>query len=160
MTSVATPPLGPVRAIIRALNRRDVHAVVGGSALLASLGLADEVRDWDVLTDATVDVVTAALDDAGVSFVDATTSDQTYASRCRLLVDAGNHSVDVIVGFALRTRDGAVIDLPASPGGRWRGLPMADPAVWELAYGLLGRQDRADLLTRWLNDHDPSDPPQ
>ncbi|WP_256369283.1 hypothetical protein [Thermaerobacter sp. FW80] len=34
--------------------------VLGGSGLLASLGLIDRVRDWDLVTDAPVERVMAA----------------------------------------------------------------------------------------------------
>lgn len=73
-------------------------------------------------------------------------------------VDAGDHSIDVLVGFALESAwepgspsDSGVVVIPARPGRTWLGLQMARPQEWILAYRLMGRTERAEALRRRLN---------
>ena len=115
------PPLQTVALLQASLSDAGIASVVGGSGLLASLGLIDEIHDWD-------------------------------------LVDAGDHSIDVLVGFALEaasapgsTSGGGVVAVPARAGHSWRGLRMARPQEWIVAYRLIGRAERADALARHLH---------
>lgn len=150
---LVTPPTAAVSSVLAALAARGVEAAIGGSGLLAALGLVDRVRDWDVTTDAPAEVVRAALDDTGLPYRSAAVRDGVYATRERYVVTAADHEVDVIVGFAVHDPAAAsVAPLPTKVTGQWRGLPLADPAVWALAYRLIGRSDRAALLDRWLRD--------
>lgn len=152
---VITPPTTAVSRVLSALSARGVEAAIGGSGLLAALGLVDRVRDWDVTTDASEDLVRAALDDTGLPYLSAAVRDGIYATRERYVVTAADHEVDVIVGFAVHgsTTEDAVVPFPTTITGHWRGLPLADPAVWAVAYRLIGRADRAAVLERWLRDH-------
>ncbi|WP_158879559.1 hypothetical protein [Amycolatopsis anabasis] len=147
MTEPALPPVAPVRVVLDALAARGAEAAVGGSGLLAALGLGSVVHDWDVTTEAPAEVVRSALGDTGLTFRPDTVRDGPYATRERFAVDEG--PVDVLVGFAIRTATG-VEALPTRVTGHWRGLPLADPAVWARAYRLLGRTAKADLLDEWL----------
>jgi hypothetical protein len=147
---VRIPPLTVVSAVITALHAHDAVAAVGGSGLLASLGLTDEVRDWDVTTDAPAEVVDVALRSTGLDYGRAVSGDARYATRARFAVTTADHQVEVLVGFAIH--DGTqVVALPTRVSGTWRGLPMADPSVWLAAYRLLGRQKQAAWLETWLN---------
>jgi len=141
------PPLDAVRAVQSALADAGLPSVVGGSALLASLGLPIEaVRDWDVVVDADPEAVAAAL--AGLPHPVTTAPSPApapYDSEALLVVDAGEHTVDVIVRFRLRTPEG-VIRVPAQAGGSWNGLVMARAEEWSAAYRAMGRPDRAALL--------------
>lgn len=51
------PPLSLIEEIQQKFAARGIHNVVGGSAVLASLGLVEEVHDWDLLTDAAPEAV-------------------------------------------------------------------------------------------------------
>ncbi len=148
---VQTPPLSAVVVVIDALHAQGAVAAVGGSGLLAALGLIDRVRDWDVTTDAPTPAVQAALSATGLPVVPASAGQGSYATRARFAVRGAGHDVDVLVGFALRDR-GHVVPLPTTVTRIWRGLPIADPEVWLQAYRLLGRQDRADLLQHWHDE--------
>ncbi|EXF26290.1 hypothetical protein BG28_00385 [Nesterenkonia sp. AN1] len=64
-------------------------------------------------------------------------------------IEAGDHSIDVLTGFALES-NGGVVTIPARPGHAWRGLKMARPEEWLLAYRLMGRAERAEALQRHL----------
>lgn len=145
---MAIPPTDTAARIVAALEPIGAPVAIGGSGLLAALGLTDDVRDWDVTIDAEPDAVRAALTAAGYGYVDRTSTEPPYATAARLVVDAGDHEVDVVVGFALV--DGArATPIPVAVTGHWRGLPIADPATWERAYRLLGRTGKADLLAAY-----------
>ena len=149
---VQTPPLGGVHRLVAVLQLASWRPAIGGSALLVALGLAEGARDWDVTVDAPEEAVVAALDRAGLAYRDETRTDGIYASDRRLVLDG---PIDLMINFALRGPDG-VERLPTRVSGCWRGLPLADPAVWARAYRLLGRDAKAALLEESLEtDGDP-----
>lgn len=151
MTAARTPPLSVVAAVIAELRAHGAVAAVGGSGLLAALGLVDSVRDWDVTTDAATRTVAEALAAvAGAEFTAAAVGEAGYATRARFLVHGEDHDVDVLVGFALVDHD-QVVPLPTRVVRTWRGLPVGDPVVWLRAYRLLGRHQQADLLQHWFD---------
>ncbi|MFE0424914.1 hypothetical protein [Streptomyces sp. NPDC058953] len=128
-----------------------MEPALGGSGLLVALGLADQANDWDLTVDSPGDAVHQALVEGGFGFTDRTGGDRLYGTRRRFVIDGGDHSVDLLVGFAVRTAD-EVVPLPTRVTGVWRELPLADPVVWERAYVLLGRPGKAALLRQWLSD--------
>lgn len=147
-----TPPLGFVLRVVAALRAHGADAAVGGSGLLAALGLVDDVRDWDLTTDAETATVQSALNSIGVEYATAPSSDGPYGTRAHFTIAAPDHDVDVLVGFALREGDDYV-QLPSRVTRTWHGLPMADPVVWLEAYRLLGRTQRVDVLQRWMDEN-------
>jgi hypothetical protein len=149
------PSLDVVRRVVRCLEGGGLDVAIGGSGLLAALGLMDVVHDWDVTTDGPASVVELALERTGFPYREAAVGEGNFATEARYIVDGQSHQVDVLVGFALRDGDRTIV-LPTRVSGRWRGLPLADPAVWELAYRLLGNGFKADLLSRWNEDADSS----
>src|SRR5262245_59362199 len=60
------PPWSSLAGTVGRLETAGVQVALGGSGLLAALGLADRVRDWDLTTDAPYERVTEAL--AGVPY--------------------------------------------------------------------------------------------
>ena len=132
-----------------ALHAAGAGSVVGGSALLASLGLVDTVNDWDVVTDAAAEDVEAVLIGLGLPAAPAAGDAAGFATRALHRLERDGERVDLLVGFAIRTTDG-VIDIPATPGGTWRGLTMARPEDWALAYRAMGRTEKAELLEHAL----------
>lgn len=152
---IAHPPTDVVARIVRELEARGLPVAVGGSALLASLGLVDRVRDWDVTCEGDPAEVSAALDALALTWSALPTAGRPFATRARFAVDAGDHEIDVLVGFA--AWDGhEVIAFPVRTSGAWLGLPIADPEVWARAYRLIDRTERADILDAWLRDRDQS----
>lgn len=147
------PPVEPVARLVTALERAGQRPALGGSGLLVALGLADAANDWDVTVDAPVSAVTEALDAGGFGYRDETLTTGVYATGLRLVVAVDGHDIDLLVNFALRGPHG-VEPLPARVTGRWRGLPVGDPVVWERAYRLLGRGAKAALLERWLTERE------
>ncbi len=153
-TGVTLPPLDTVKAVLAALEDAGICAAVGGSGLLAALGLVDRAGDWDLTTDADPERVEAALTVAGISSVRDPSRDDGYATKAWLHAGGENHDVDILLGFAIRA-NGTVVNLPTRITRRWLGLPIADPTVWAMAYRLMGRHDRADLLDGWLREEIP-----
>ncbi len=154
MNATDIPTLDVVRRVVRCLEGGGLEVALGGSGLLAALGLMDVVHDWDVTTDGQASTVELALERTGFPFRECAAGDGDFATVAHYIVDGQSHEVDVMVGFALRHGD-RTIELPTRVSGRWRGLPLADPAVWEQAYRLLGEGFKADLLSRWNEDADP-----
>jgi len=122
-----TPPLSVVAAVVDAIQAQGAVAAVGGSGLLAALGLVGRVRDWDVTTDAETETVEAALRATGLPVAPAPAGEGSYATRARFVVPCADHDVDVLVGFALRDNRGGVVPMPARVTRTWSGLPIADP---------------------------------
>lgn len=147
MPELRTPPLTLVSHVQRVLSRRSIPSAVGGSGLLASLGLIGTVNDWDLVADAQPAAVEAALDELSLRYSRAEQSG-VFRTQALFTIDAGDHQIDVLVRFALQGPNG-VIDIPARLGHWWRGLQMAEPEDWYLAYRLMGRQARAELLENY-----------
>lgn len=145
--TVAMPPLDSILILQKALDGQGIDNVVGGSGLLASLELVAEVHDWDLVVDAQPAVVEQLLDELELPHRRKPRSG-IFHTDAAIEVDAGDHSIDVLVGFALDSTEG-VIRIPARAGDRWRGLRMARAEDWVQAYRLLGREAQ----TRLLADH-------
>jgi hypothetical protein len=140
------PPLEPLRGTVDRLERAGVVVALGGSGLLAALGLTDSVGDWDLTTDAGLDRVRAALAGEGITH---TGPDELHADR-KLTLAGG--TVEVIVGLAFHTRRG-LVRIPTWVCGRWRGLPIGSPEAWAVAYHLLGRAAKSEALFAHLAAH-------
>jgi hypothetical protein len=145
-----------VRRLQGAFAEAGIPSVVGGSGLLASLGLVDRVNDWDLVTDAgerEVREVLRALGlpeepENGAEPDEGDAGDATrFATRALHRLERDGERVDLLVGFAIRDGD-RVLDVPAAPGSSWRGLTMARPEDWVLAYRAMGRHEKAALLER------------
>ena len=145
------PPTTTVAKLQRALDAERIPNVVGGSGLLASLGLADTVRDWDLVTDADPSAVWSVIAALGLP-VRRTGPSGVFRTAMLYTVDAGDHEVDVLVRFALQSGEQCV-PIPARAGGLWQGLQMARPEEWVVAYELMGRHEHADILRRWLDNN-------
>lgn len=129
------------------LERAGVDYVVGGSGMLLGLGLTDNVRDWDLMTDAAETEVREAL--IGMELVKETGSSELYGSGSKLRIEGTNPEVEIIIGFAIRC-DGQDCRMPALSAGVQDGMRIASPEVWMAAYTLMGRMEKANLLERHL----------
>ena len=136
---VAHPPLAPLHDVVRRLERAGLVCALGGSALLAHLHLIREVRDWDVTAEADLATIRKALgglpgEEFGESGVHAD----------HKLTLAGM-DVEVIARLAFRTARG-VCRIPTRVSARVNGIPIASPEAWAIAYALLERSDKAEML--------------
>jgi hypothetical protein len=140
-------PTGPLLTVVQALETGGAECALGGSGLLCSLGLATEVRDWDLTTEAPLETVQQLLVFAHLQL--APSANPLYASRYMLTLVLESQEIDVIGRFTIRTESGPC-HLPTIVSGRWLGAPVGAPEVWAAAYRLMGRHAKADLLAQYL----------
>ena len=150
MTSLPrTPPIEPALEIAADLGARGLACALGGSGLLAALGLESDVRDWDLTTDAPLAAVVGAA--AGRSY-EMCGSSGIHADS-KLMFKAAR--LELIVGFAVVGGRGPC-RLPTVVTGSWRGLPLGSPEAWAVAYELMGRAAKAQRLFEHLARHGAS----
>jgi hypothetical protein len=142
--------LAPVRVVGDALSRAGTLFALGGSGLLCSLGLSEEVRDLDFTTDAPLCEVEQAL--TSFDWHRAVHGDPPFASQYRLTVETTGPQIDLMGLFAIEAEDG-ICRLPTIQCGVWNGLPVGSPEVWAVAYRLMKRHAKADLLSEYLRNH-------
>lgn len=123
-----TPPLGTLTRVIGGLRRYGLAPALGGSGLLVALGLSERANDWDLTVDAPDEAVVAALAEVAPGYREATLRTGAFAGEPRYVVDGGDHDIDVLVNFTLRGPGGPE-RLPTRVTGRWRGIPLGDPAI-------------------------------
>jgi hypothetical protein len=135
----ATPPIGPLRDLVARLEDAGLVCALGGSGLLVALGLAREAHDWDLTTDAPRARLEALFPDQRPAHVG---SGGVHADQ-KLVFEASR--IECIIGFAFHVT-GAVVRIPTRVTGRWQDVPVGSPEAWAVAYTLLGRAPKADLL--------------
>lgn len=132
-----------------ALTAAGIIWALGGSSVLIAHGLWEKPpTDWDLNTDADLERVQAALAAFQVEVHPLTGSDN-YATTARLTVE---EEIDLMVQFAVRT-EGGIVHLPTMVSRTWKGMPVGSPEVWAVAYRLIGRPVKPDLLSDWLATH-------
>jgi hypothetical protein len=141
-----TPPFEILSGLVATLERAGVPCVLGGSGLLAALGLSDVVGDWDLTTDSALDDVLDATRDLPHELMGP---NGIHADH-KLRLEAGR--VELIVRFAI-VSDGATVRLPSLQHGSWRGVPVGSPEVWAAAYHLMDRPEKWSRLRDWLVEH-------
>lgn len=135
----SSPPLALLCGAVERLERGGVTVALGGSGLLAALGLVETVGDWDLTTDDPFGRVAAAL--AGEPYTDHG-SDDLHADRKLVLADG---AVELILGLAFHVA-GGVVRIPTMVSARVEGIPLGSPECWAVAYDLLGRREKSAAL--------------
>ena len=136
---LTTPPLEPLLELVARLEAAGLRCALGGSGLLAALGLSETVHDWDLTVDAPLDQLVPL---AGGWPFETVGSSGAHADA-KLMFPA--HSIEIIARFAFHGPRG-VIRIPTVVTGRWRGVPLGSPEAWLAAYHLLERPAKRDLL--------------
>lgn len=149
------PPLAPLHVLLERLSAAGIPHALGGSGLLAALGLVERVNDWDVTVDADVDALAAAC--AGLEF----TRFGNNGCHADHKLGFDRERVELIARFAFFALDG-VVRVPTRMTGHWRDVPLGSPTAWAAAYALMGeledsdrRRARADLCFAWLANRPP-----
>ncbi|MDF2961381.1 MAG: hypothetical protein K0S39_3116 [Paenibacillus sp.] len=142
--------LEPVRLLIQQLDKAGIRYASGGSGLLYSLGLTDEVRDWDLTTDAAYEEIEAALQ--GWVWAVSTSGDYPFASSFRMTIADERLPIDLIGRFAIHSEKG-ICRMPAISPFEWQRIRMGSPEVWAVAYALMDRNAKANKLFTYLQDH-------
>ncbi len=135
----STPPLEPLLAMVRRIERARIVCALGGSGLLVALGLAETARDWDLTADAPLEAVIPLAE--GYAF-ETSGPGGVHADSKLVLPELG---IEVIARFAFHGPAG-VIRMPTVVTRRWHGVPLGSPEAWAVAYHLLGRPEKRDLL--------------
>jgi hypothetical protein len=129
----------PLLEVSAALGAAGVEHALGGSGLLHALGLAERVGDWDLTTDAPMDMIQRILAGAGGEVF----GPSGIHADSKLRLHGG--AVELILGMAFVT-EGGLCRIPTFPSGQWRSVPLASAEAWAVAYALMGRGEKSDRL--------------
>ena len=155
-STIATPPLPPLLAVLGRLAAASVPHALGASGLCASLGLVDRVNDWDVTCDASLsELVALFADDPHETFGNS----GCHADH-KLNLEGGQ--IELIARFAFFV-PGGIVRIPTVVSAHWQGVPVGSPEAWAVAYALMGefepspkqaqRAHRAELLFAHVERH-------
>jgi len=140
-----TPNFEQLQVIISKFRECRLKAALGGSGLLYALGLTEVVHDWDLTTNEPLHEVMRCLN--GFHVIEKRRVSETFRSEYILALP--DEDIEIIGGYAIRCGR-EICHLPSIIGGAWRDVPMASPEVWAVAYDLMGRLDKAELLFGYL----------
>jgi hypothetical protein len=143
------PDISNLIAATEELKRYGITYALGGSGLLHCLGLTNSVRDWDIMTEAPKEQVLKALQNLYVQEI--TSGDYPFGSKYKLLIHKEVPQVEVSGNFSIFT-DKGLCKLPTIPVLLWDGIQVGSPEVWYVAYSLLNRKDKSDLLLSFLKE--------
>jgi hypothetical protein len=139
--AIHTPPVEGLRAITARLDGAGLAWGLGGSGLLAALGLVDHVNDWDVQVEAGPDVVRALYPDLPHTF------HGHGGCHADWKLSFAAERTELIPRFAFFV-PGGVVRVTLQVSGTWRGIPIASPEGWACAYALMGELDEPGLRAR------------
>ena len=149
------PPLESLRGLIARLEAARFPHALGGSGLLAALGLVSRVNDWDVTVEANIDEMAALFAD---EFFTRFGNSGCHADH---KLSFERERTELIAEFAFFV-PGGTIRIPTRVTATWNGLPVGSPTAWAAAYTLLGeldgeprRLERAERLFTWLANRPP-----
>ncbi|QQE77239.1 hypothetical protein [Alicyclobacillus sp. SO9] len=139
------PETRALRSVLSTLQTCHLNAFLGGSGLLYAFGLSAVVNDWDLTTNASKQAVTECLQE--FQLVETPHQSLVFCSDYVLAIPEAK--IEIIGGYAIRCeRD--VCRLPSVFGRLWHDIPIASPEVWAVAYNLMGRIEKSELLFRHL----------
>ena len=98
-----TPNKSALIEVADRLTKNRITFALGGSGLLSFFGCQTEIHDWDITTDAPIEIVEAAL--TGLHYKRIGPSG-IFATKYLFRVQLFNATVDLMGGFALKTTDG------------------------------------------------------
>ena len=142
--------------MIEDLEAAGLSYSIGGSGLLNSLGLSTEMGDWDVFIDSNQNQVMDALKNWEIE-ERPVHSHPFFRSKFLLGVKkAESIPIEIIGYFQIKTDEG-IIPLPSIVHHRWENLNVGHPVIWFVAYSLMGRTEKANLLRHYLERHPQND---
>lgn len=131
-----------------ALGEFGIDYALGGSGLMYSLNLIDNVSDWDITTDCSQEEIIKALDN--FEWNQASCGDYPFASKYR--INLPKHNIEIIGKHAIYTNEG-ICNLPTIFTSSWNGIKIGSPEVWFVAYTLMGRHHKASLLYNYIKSN-------
>jgi hypothetical protein len=143
LTAARTPPRAPLHVAVERLERAGFTVALGGSGLLAALGLGTEVRDWDLTVDVPARVLWQHVDDWQPVYAG---SSGIHADEKLMFPD---RALEFICNFAFTTPAG-LVRIPTIVSARVDGVPLGSPEAWAVAYALLERPEKSQALLAHL----------
>lgn len=138
-------PRDKLYRVTKPLKQCGVSFSVGGSGLLYAHGLVDSVNDWDITTDHPFSDIVGALKAENWSLKPKT---ETFDSEYVVLLPEFN--TEIIGSFRIITATG-VCEIPSFISSWWdEDIPIASPEAWLVAYRLMCRDDKANLLHQFI----------
>ncbi|CAH1198885.1 hypothetical protein [Paenibacillus sp. JJ-223] len=134
--------------LVERLDARGVRYALGGSGLLRYLNLIQSVNDWDLTVECSKVELLEAIH--GFDYKEQPSGDPPFASEYRLSLPSLN--VDIIGGFAIYSGKG-VVKLPIRRMSVWDGVHVSHPEVWYVAYRLMDRGTKGDMLFQYLQSN-------
>lgn len=124
-----------------------IQYALGGSGMLLSLGLTDNVNDWDIMTDAPKEQILKALQPFTIK--ETTGAEYPFGTEYKLAIHQNDPQVEILGRFAIYN-DQQLCNIPTAPTTIWQGVQISAPEVWYVAYALMERTAKADLLLDYL----------
>lgn len=144
--------LNDLRIFTKGLDEFGIDYTLGGSGLMYSLNLIDKVNDWDITTDSPQEEIIQALDN--FEWVQVPSGDYPFASKYRIHIPKQN--IDIIGKLAMFT-DKGICELPSIVSSLWNDIKVGSPEIWFVAYILMGRDRKANLLYNYLERNGADD---
>ena len=145
--TTSTPSFEALELISKRFSKSNILHALGGSGLLFALGINQEVRDWDIATEASLENVMEALEGLESKLIP---NNELFKSHYLIKVTHNNTEIDIIGHFSIKKSDGDHHAVPVKIFGYWNSIPLADPKEWLLAYKLMGRYEKAAKLESYL----------
>lgn len=129
------------------LESSNIKYALGGSGMLLSLGLSDTINDWDIMTDAPKEQILKALQQFRIK--ETTGAEYPFGTEYKLAIHENVPQVEILGRFAIYN-DQQLCNIPTVPATIWQGVQVSAPEVWYVAYALMERTAKADLLLEYL----------
>lgn len=129
------------------LESSNIKYALGGSGMLLSLGLTDTVNDWDIMTDTPKEHILKALQHFTIK--ETTGAEYPFGTEYKLAIHGDDPQVEILGKFAIYN-DQQLCNIPTIPATIWQGVQVSAPEVWYVAYALMERTAKADLLLEYL----------
>ena len=146
--------------IAEKLNSTHVTYAVGASAMLYLRGLVDTYHDVDLtVAESDVERAIALLQTLGTMAPPDRNSG--YLTRCFRTFAVEGVEVDLIAGMVIVSEDGEAHECPLLPGDIDAEadvcgipVPLHSLACWRRYYGWMGRQAKAELVEKAMNERE------
>lgn len=129
------------------LESSNINYALGSSGMLLSLGLTDNVNDWDIMTDAPKEQILKALQPFTIK--ETTGAEYPFGTEYKLAIHENDPQVEILGNFAIFS-DQYLCKMPTWATATWQGVQVSAPEVWFVAYSLMERTSKADLLLDYL----------
>jgi hypothetical protein len=119
--------------------------MMSASGVLYACKLVHSVNDWDITTDHPLSETVEAL--GAENWI---LKRKTELFDSEYVIQLPDYNTDVIGSFRINSPTG-ICEIPNYISTWWDGeIPLASPEAWFVAYRLMGRDEKANLLRRFI----------